>query len=125
MNRHFSNCEEFSPGEDCVFLTVDAELHLPAGVAHSTAGSAGVDASILEGGVGEVEVASLVWLGEGPVLGQGLSTLRGGAGGGGRGENSVSTGVVQQYRNTLQGKFRDSLLMTPVITEPLLWKLSL
>ena len=60
-----------------MFLTVDVELHLPAGEAHSAAGCAGVDASVLEGGVGEVELASLVCLGQGPVLGQGLSTLGG------------------------------------------------
>lgn len=56
-------------------LTVDAELDLSASVAHSTRGGADVDACIVGGGVGDVEVSIKIRLERGAVPGQRLPPL--------------------------------------------------
>lgn len=56
-------------------LTVDAELDLSAGVAHRTGGSADVDACILSGRVGDVEVSIRLRLKRGVIPGQWLPPL--------------------------------------------------
>lgn len=50
-------------------LTVDAELDLSAGVAHRTGGGADVDACVVAGGMGDVEVSIRVRLKRGAVPG--------------------------------------------------------
>lgn len=44
-------------GETCICLTVDTELDLSAGVAHRTGGGADVNARLIIGRVGDVEVS--------------------------------------------------------------------
>lgn len=56
-------------------LTVDAELDLSASVAHRTGGGADVDACIVSGGVGDVEVSIGCRLKRGRVPGQRLPPL--------------------------------------------------
>lgn len=58
-----------------IFLTVDTELDLSASVAHRTGGSADVDAGIVSGGVGDVEISIRVRLKRGVVPGQRLPPL--------------------------------------------------
>ena len=58
-------------------LTVNAELDLPAGVAHGAGGGADVEACVLGRGPREVEVAAGVRLQEGAVSGERLASLGG------------------------------------------------
>ena len=97
-------------------LTVDAELDLSAGVAHRTGGSADVDACILSGRLGNVEVSIRLRLKRWVVPGQWLPPLEE-VQAWDHPESTVDKSCLHNSAGTLSLVFTAQPLMSNVISE--------